>query len=346
MKKNIADIAEPIAADLRIAPAVSPLDHKARTDPAVRVRHPRAGIISNSRSHRNRTRGGETMAMPADTPSLLYRGPRTLPALAQALREFRDAGVELLVVDGGDGTVRDVLTCANDVFAGKLPRLAVVPSGKTNALALDLGLPADWSVQDALDAALHGNTVARAPVEILRGDAAEPELCGFLFGAGAFVRATELAQRTHTAGAFNSFAVGLSLFWGIAQTLFGGHANEWRAGEAMRLRLGEAAPIDRNFYILFSSTLERLPLKLKPFGAVRPGLKTLAVDAPPKRLARAVPALLRGSEAAWLERDGYRRHDVAAFTVALDGGFILDGELYEGGTLTVRQGAPLTFVTP
>ena len=62
--------------------------------------------------------------------------------------------------------------------------------------------------------------------------------------------------------------------------------------------------------------------------------------------ARAVPALLRGSEAAWLEQAGYRRHDVQSFTVTLEGGFILDGELYDGGTITVRQGRPLQFVTP
>ncbi|MFV0625286.1 diacylglycerol/lipid kinase family protein [Sphingomonas sp. ac-8] len=340
MKKITSGAAEQMASDPQIDPTSSP--HQ----PAVRAGYPRTGIISNSRSHRNRTRGTESVTAPADTADLFYRGPRTLPALAQTLREFRDAGIELLVVDGGDGTVRDVLTCAHGIFAGKLPRIAVVPSGKTNALALDLGLPADWSVQDALEASVHGRTAARSPVEILRGDAVQPELCGFLFGAGAFVRATELAQRTHTAGAFNSFAVGLSLFWGIAQTLFGGHANDWRAGAPMRLQLDDATPAERNFYILFSSTLERLPLKLKPFGPVRAGLKVLAVDAPPKHLARAVPALLRGSQAAWLETAGYRRHDVGAFTLTLDGGFILDGELYEGGTLTVRQGTPLQFVTP
>jgi diacylglycerol kinase family enzyme len=308
--------------------------------------HPRTGIISNSRSHRNRTRAAEAMVVPADTPNLLYRGPRTLPALAQALREFRDAEIELLIVDGGDGTVRDVLTCARGIFGSAMPRLAVVPSGKTNALALDLGIPPEWTVQDALAANTRSSFRTRASVEILRGDAQDPELCGFLFGAGAFVRATELAQRTHKAGAFNSFAVGISLFWGIAQTLFGGHANEWRAGEPMRLQLDRGDVETKTLYILFSSTLERLPLRLKPFGHERAGLKLLTVDAPPRNLARAVPALLRGSEAPRLRENGYRHHDVQSFTVTLDGGFILDGELYDGGTLTVRQGTPLEFVIP
>jgi diacylglycerol kinase family enzyme len=327
--------------------ASAPLPDTIARDRSIRrAGPPRVGIISNSRSHRNRVRGAEAAVVPADTPNLLYRGPRTLPALAHALREFRDAGVELLIVDGGDGTVRDVLTCAHSIFEGAMPRLAVVPSGKTNALALDLGIPPEWTVQDALHASASGTVRTRASVEILRGDAKEPELCGFLFGAGAFVRATELAQRTHKAGAFNSFAVGISLFWGVAQTLFGGRDNDWRAGEPVRLQLDQGPAVDKTLYILFSSTLERLPLKVKPFGRVRPGLKMLTVDAPPLKMARAVPALLRGSEAAWLKKAGYHRDDVSSFTITLDGGFILDGELYEGGTVTVRQGAPLEFVTP
>ena len=73
----------------------------------------------------------------------------------------------------------------------------------------------------ALDAARQGRMIERRPLEIARvGDAAPPAR-GFLFGAGAFAKATELAQHTPRAGAFNNLAVGLALGWGVAQTLFG-----------------------------------------------------------------------------------------------------------------------------
>ena len=32
--------------------------------------------------------------------------------------------------------------------------------------------------------------------------------------------------------------------------------------------------------------------------------------------------------------------------VTLDGGFILDGEAYEGGALTIAKGTPLDFFVP
>src|SRR3546814_3493686 len=82
---------------------------------------------------------------------------------------------------------------------------------------------------------------------------------------------------------------------------------------------------------------------LKPFGRRRAGLKLLAIDAPPKRMALTVPALLDGSEAASLDRAGYRRADLHALDPSLEGGLILDGELYGGGDIVARAGAPHAF---
>src|SRR3546814_14166017 len=96
---------------------------------------------------------------------------------------------------------------SSDVCSSYLmPRRAILPSGKTNALALDLGVPLDWAVADVVEAAVRGQFVRRAPIEIYRDGADQPDVRGFLFGAGAFVRATKVAQRTHRFGAFNGLA--------------------------------------------------------------------------------------------------------------------------------------------
>ncbi|RIA36631.1 diacylglycerol kinase-like protein [Hephaestia caeni] len=304
---------------------------------------PRVGVVSNPKSHRNRARARRVLELPGD---VRFETPASWPALNETLERFAAEGVDLLVVDGGDGTVRDVISAAPAAFGDRMPRMAILPSGKTNALALDLGVPLDWAVADVVEAAARGQFVRRAPIEIYRDGGGQPDVRGFLFGAGAFVRATKVAQRTHRFGAFNGLAVGLSLALGIAQTLFGTATNPWRVGERMRLKADGDRLVDRSFYLLFASTLERLPLHLKPFGRRRAGLKLLAVDAPPKRMALTVPALLAGSEAASLDRAGYRRADLHAFDLSLEGGFILDGELYRGGDITVRAGAPIDFAVP
>lgn len=301
----------------------------------------RAGVIRNPKSHRNR----RDMAWAAAPEGTLFAKPRTKEALVEALAGFAGEGIDTLVIDGGDGTVRDVLTRLPAAFGERRPRLAVVPSGKTNVLAEDLGVPADWTVEAALQRAQEsGRARASRPcVEVLRQDGSERRR-GFIFGAGAYVRATRLAQSAHRMGAFGSASVALTLAASVAQSMAGRSDRGWRAGEPMRLGLGGEAATDRARFLVIASTLETLPLGLKPFGPVRPGLKALAIDAPPRRLMAALPPLWTGAQPAWLEGAGYVRRD-GGLEMAFDGEYVLDGEAYPAGALTVRQGPVMEFVT-
>ncbi|WP_170841917.1 diacylglycerol/lipid kinase family protein [Sphingomonas gellani] len=300
------------------------------------------GVILNGRAHRNAGLSNALDGLPAHVAGV---APVSRREMDDALARFAARGVETLIVSGGDGTVRDVLTAAAMHFR-TMPRVAVVPSGKTNALAIDLGVPKGWTLDDAIRAADTGNTVSRAPIVVERIGRREPALRGFLFGAGAFVRATALAQDTHKLGAFNGLAVGLTLTGAVAQTLFGGRNNNWRRGDRMRIELADGRCTDRNMYLLLGSTLTRLPLGIKPFGRARGGLKLLGVDAPPKLLAATVPAVLAGSEARWIEARGYHRADTSAMRLHIDSGFVLDGERYEGGDMMIREGDPIEFLVP
>lgn len=302
----------------------------------------RVGIISNPRSRRN-----QSTSLPRRVgPGISGAAPTNSGELRETLRHFADQKIELLVIDGGDGTVRDVLTQAAAIFDGDLPAIALSPSGKTNALALDLGVPLGWSIDDAIAAWGVGKVAERAPIEITR-DNAERSF-GFIFGAGGFVRATELAQRTHSLGAIDGVAVGLSLVGAIAQTAFGGPGNPWRAGEHIRIvNTATGAVVERDFYLLFASTLQRLPLGIKVLGAPGPGLNVLAVDAPPRRILQSALPILAGREGGSLSRRGYHHgHDIPPSRLTLEHGYILDGEQFGGGTITIQAGRPLRFVIP
>jgi hypothetical protein len=303
---------------------------------------PRVGVIGNPRSRRN-----QNVALTDKVaPGMLVRAPATQQELVEALATFAAQKIDLLVVDGGDGTVRDVLTAAPAAFGDMVPAVAVIPSGKTNALAIDLGTPTRWSAMDAQAALVAGRVQTRSPVEIVREDGVV--LRGFLFGTGAFVRATELAQRTHEIGAFGSLAVGLSLMAALGQTFFGRSNNPWRAGERMRMRdLADGATREGDMYLLLGSTLRRLPLGLKPLGANDRGLNILMVEAPPRLMPLSTPALLAGREGGWLKRAGYHHcHDTPPFQLTLRDGFVLDGETFPAKTITIRTGAPIRFVVP
>lgn len=299
----------------------------------------RAGVIWNQKSHRNQRAGGR-LPLPDD---VLDVAPEHEGELYAALRRFAAEGVELVAIDGGDGTIREVLTRLPEAYGGRSPRVAIVPNGKTNALALDLGVPLGSTLEDLLAAVRAGKPPKRRHcLEVVRPGLATPERRGFLFGLGAFVRGTELAQTNHRRGFFDSAAIAVTIVGAAGRTFVGGPEDPWRRGEPARL--GDEP--ERAWFLVLASTLKRFPLGLKPFGPPHEGLKVLSVEAPPRRLAAAVPAILAGRDPPWLAGAGYRRRDIAEIDLSFPGHFVLDGEIFEGGALTLRQGPELEFVIP
>jgi hypothetical protein len=237
--------------------------------------------------------------------------------------------------------------------------MVVLPKGKTNALAVDLGLPNRWSLSEALIAARRGAVVQRRPMRIT-GSGAESGseagiLQGFFVGAGVFTIGTEAGQAAHRRGAFNSFAVGLTIIWCILQALFGRAGNRWRASTPMRMvdrATGRALPnsrrdgADRRF-LAIATTFESFPLGLRPFGRDAPaGLKLAVLDRPVRWMLLLLPALLFGFFGRLMERNGAHRVSAGSVDLDMGGAFILDGEAFPAGRYILEEGPQLTFVVP
>ena len=79
---------------------------------------PLVGIVRNPRSHRNKGHASEL----ADCANILIETPRSHAALRETLAGFAERGIDYLAVDGGDGTVRDVLTCGASTSVTTGPR--------------------------------------------------------------------------------------------------------------------------------------------------------------------------------------------------------------------------------
>ena len=313
---------------------------------------PCVGVIYNPRSHGNRGADFDCGL----SPQVHIAQPGDRAQLPLALSEFATAGIDLLVVNGGDGTVRDVLTCGAPIFGDDWPAIAVLPKGKTNALTVDLGVPADWSLQHAIAAFRDGGRVPRRPIRVTplgRDNAGSGDLLGFIFGAGAFTTATRAGQSAHRLGAFNSAAVGATALWGVAQWLFGSRSNPWRRGARMTIGLGaNEAPMAHSGQgdpawrqMLFASTLQTLPAGLAPFGHLNTGLRLAALDQIRRRSAFVIPAVLRGKVLPNLRDRGIHQVATPRFSIDIDDQFILDGEAFPAGRYAVTQGPALEFVT-
>lgn len=318
-----------------------------------RKAEPVVGVIYNARSHRNK---GQDLDV-AGNPNIFVVQPKQRTHIADALRELAARQIDFLVINGGDGTVRDVLTCGQDVFGDHWPELAVLPKGKTNALNVDLGAPAGWNLSDAIAAWPAGKRVMRCPVAVtpVTSEVGPPRtILGFIIGGGAFTLGVQAGQDAHRLGAFNSLAVGVTSAWGVMRAVFGSNRNEWRRGTPMQFMLGpERTPMPhggnsdpRRRAVFLASTLERFPAGMKLFDPAHRGLKLMVLDSPRRRVMSFVPAILAGWVPDWVRRSGFRQVATSEFELAIEDPFILDGEAYPAGTYRVAEGPQLTFVVP
>jgi hypothetical protein len=312
------------------------------------VRRPRAvplvGVIRNTRSHRNT--GREQGAAPG--AEVIVETTLKRRELTGVLDGFARKGIDYLAISGGDGTVRDVLTCGAEIFGDDWPPLIVLPKGKTNALATDLGAPADWSLADALAVARTGTFTQRRPLVVSDPTDTQARVQGFLLGTGVFHRTISLGQDAHRWGAFNSIAVAVTAAWALGQAMLAGRRNPWRQRSLMRLVDDDGRPLpggDQRF-IMLASTLETFALGMKPFGREREGLKMIALDTPARRSLLWIPAIALGRRPARPERRGYHWLTLEAFEMEVGEPFILDGEAFPPGKYRVSKGPVLNFVAP
>ena len=323
---------------------------------------PLVGLLYNSNSHRNRGRDLEEAAR----PGVLVAMPETRDDTPAVMEYFAQVGIDYLVINGGDGTVRDALTAAAPFFGENWPVLAVLPKGKTNALNVDLNAPANWDLTAAIEAYHRGSRITRRPfaiselnADLTPGPDAEDEaednvLLGFIIGGGAIATGVEVGQQAHKLGAFNSFAVGATGAWGVLQAIFGSDENIWRRGAKMNFRLGRdrvplahsghGNPERRSF--LLATTLDKLPMGIRPFGKQIGDIRMAVLDKPRRRMVLLLPAIVAGYSPDWLGKSGY--HQVTAEQLELDIGdsFILDGEAFPAGSYLIEQGPELIFVVP
>jgi hypothetical protein len=332
------------------SPPPSPDQLDARNPADSQAVAPRIGLIRNPKSHRNKG------APPADTPlgNVTVVEPATRPEIDEALRQFAREGVEVLAISGGDGTIRDVLTRGMAAFGDHWPQILILPQGKTNALAVSLGIPGKWSLDAACDAVARGKTTIQHPIEVEDRDGTHPPVLGFLLGAGMFNVAIEAGQTAHRFGAFQGFAVAVTGLFGMVQALLGIGRSRWRSTYAMEIEAeGEDVPLaphgapGRRFVAGFT-TLRRFPLGFRPFRDTGPskGIDFFAIDAPLRRAIALIPYAMRGNDSPRLRRLGMHRHSARSYRIELGDPFILDGETFPAGRYQLRPGPALRFIVP
>ena len=304
------------------------------------------GVIRNPKSQRNRDRGAD---FPGHTNVILAE-PNGRSAIGPELECLAAHGIDYLAIDGGDGTIRDVLTHGASIFGDSWPTLVVIPSGKTNALAVDIGMPRGLSLMQALDAITTGRRIVRHPLKVTPLEGSGGAVLGFILGAGLYTQATRAGQELYQSRALDAAGVAVTTFLAIMRSLAGNDDDKWRALTGMEIDIeNQEMPLGGSDllrrYFMIASTLERWPLGMKPFGKFDSGLRIGVLNRPSRRLMAALPAIVMGYDAPWARRAGLHRAQAKSFTLSIDERFIVDGEAFPAGRYRIAEGPALRFVT-
>jgi hypothetical protein len=161
-------------------------------DPARRDALMRAtiAVVSNPLSDGNKSHRGRVRRFCATRPELVHFEISAAGDLEAALDCISASGFRAIAINGGDGTVQAVLTSlfGEDAPARSIPPIAVLPSGRTNLIAKDLGAIGDPIVAleqliDLADQGLSGHLVSRQLISLDTGSGS-PTM-GMFFAAGA-----------------------------------------------------------------------------------------------------------------------------------------------------------------
>jgi len=300
-------------------------------------RHPlRCGMINNPLSGQNARRGLLTRVrtLLAVHPAVASFEAHTLDGMREAVDELVRSETEVIIVNGGDGTVQAVLTALlGGSTPATLPLLAVLPGGTANTTARNLGYSRRpfRALQRLLEEAAYGRlagTVDRRPV--VRVDAGGPSQYAMLFGAGAVYHGIDFFRRE-----VESRGVRGQLGAGVAVATFLGHVLSGRGGRLFpplraEVRI-DGEPVDGGPYFgMLCSTMDRQVLGISPYWGVGPGsLRFSALSYAPRGLPRAIVPALRGRPSVHLRPDlGYHSVNADEVELRFDSGYTLDGELF------------------
>ncbi len=310
------------------------------------------GLISNPRSRANRKNGGAAARVHAGT-DILTAQPQDHDALVNDLTRFADAGVGLIAIDGGDGTVRDIASDIHLAYGAAWPLFALLPSGKTNVIAGQVGHFGPgykgWKrLIAAREAGSLGALQRSCPaLEISWPDRVEPVKRGFLLGSAAFSDGIRMANDSiHPMGIAKGLAVAMAIAGVLHRNLRGKAGGEKGAGEAGTVLVDGVQINGARHFITMASTLERLTLGIRPFARRGEGdLNWLDISAPPQSMLRGIPMLMFGKHRNWMADAGYASGRAAVLDLQIEQAFTLDGELFEPhGHIRVSTSRPIGFL--
>jgi hypothetical protein len=293
----------------------------------------------------------------AKNPDVFHYEVEEIGQIAKALEMIARVKPKVLVINGGDGTVQSALTelYHGSHFEGTPPPVAVLPNGKTNLIALDLGAEGDplealSRIIEVAKGDLSKHIVVRELIALSDGsEGARPVLGMFLGGAGLAETILYCRHKIYPLGLPN----GLSHFLTAIAVLFSTIVRVPASFLPQRskpvsisfIRNGE---LHGTFSVLIVTTLEKLLLGGQAGNDKQRGLmKFLAVDQKPMAILKMIAASLRGKLGQTAMTGVHFGHGDVIRIDSEQSNVVLDGEVFQahhGSPIVLRSTPPVPFL--
>lgn len=314
-------------------------------------------LLSNPNSTGNRSLLPAVRTYCAKNPDIFHYEVEEIGQIAKALEMIARVKPKVLVINGGDGTVQSALTelYHGGHFEGTPPPVAVLPNGKTNLIALDLGVEGDPLVAlariiEVAKGDLTKHIVVRELIALSDGtEGARPVLGMFLGGAGLAETILYCRNKIYPLGLPNGLSHFLTALAVLFSTVIGVKSNflpdRAKPVSISFVRRGE---LQGTFSVLIVTTLEKLLLGGQAGTTQQRGLmKFLAVDQKPWAMLKMMAASLLG-KLGQTTTSGlhFQQGDVIRID-SEQSSVVLDGEVFEanrGSPIVLRSTPPVPFL--
>jgi hypothetical protein len=317
----------------------------------------RVALLSNPRSTGNRSLLPRIRAFCAEHRDVFHYEVEDVAQIGDALRTIARVRPKILVINGGDGTVQATLTelYHGDHFGVTPPPVAVLPNGKTNLIALDLGAVGDplqalARIMEIAGDDMAPHIVARELIALTHGEInARPVLGMFLGGAGLADSMLYCRNKIYPLGLPNGLshlltglALLVSMVFGIRAAFLPPKSNP------ISVSVIRGGVLTGTFALLIVTTLQKLLLGWKQAQGGNVGaLQLMMVEQRAGSLVGATVASVFGR----LGRNPIRGlHIERGDEIRIEGSssVILDGELFEsraGSPIVLTPTAPVPFLS-
>lgn len=250
------------------------------------------GIILNPHSRSNRKnpeRAKQLGFIVGDKGSC--HATETLDQVRRLAYEFRDRGVEILGISGGDGTNHKTLSAFLDVYGdAQLPKVAFLRGGTMNNMANQLGIRGTpEKVLSNLIFKYHENEpFVEKKINMIRVNG----MYGFLFGMGLISRFIERYQDVE--GGPSPVSGALLLSRAMISSLFNG-----RLAQHLAERFDATITVDgkrmpfKNYSMIFAGTMRTLGFNFRPLyraTSIEGQFQTVAISATGRQILSTFPS--------------------------------------------------------